>query len=136
MYKETVTYTDYNGLERTEEFCFHLTKAELIEMELGTTGGLTEKLQKIIKSNDVPSVIKVMKDLVLKAYGEKSEDGRRFIKNDKLREEFSQTEAYSVIFMKLAMDSDAAAKFANGIIPADLADEVAKQDLQNHPALR
>ena len=95
-----------------------------------------EKLQKIITSNDVPSVIKVMKDLVLKAYGEKSEDGRRFIKNDKLREEFSQTEAYSVIFMKLAMDSDAAAKFANGIIPADLADEVAKQDLQNHPALR
>lgn len=127
MIKKTTTYTDYNGIERTEDFYFNLTKAEIMEMEMGTTGGLAEMIQKIIAAKDAPAIIKIFKDLVLKAYGEKSPDGRRFIKNEELRTSFEQTEAYSQIFMELATDADAAADFVNGVIPADMAKEVAKQ---------
>lgn len=120
MLKLTKTYTDYNGVERTEDFHFNLTKAELMEMELGTTGGMAEMIQRIVAAQDAPAIIKIFKELVLNAYGVKSPDGKRFIKNDELKEEFKQTEAYSMIFMELATDADAAAKFVNGIMPADL----------------
>lgn len=124
MITETIKYTDYNGTEREEKFMFNLTKAELMEMEMGTTGGLAESIQKVIEAQDAPAIIKVFKDLILKAYGEKSADGKRFIKvNDngvKLSIGFSQTEAYSQLFMKLATDADAATRFIKGIIPADI----------------
>ena len=80
MLKKTITYTDYNGVERKEDFYFNLTKAELMEMEMSTEGGLAERIQKVVDTKDVPSIIKIFKDLVLKAYGEKSADGKRFIK--------------------------------------------------------
>lgn len=118
MIKKTITYTDYNGTERTEDHYFNLTEAELMEMEMSTTGGLAEMIQRIVAAQDTPAIIKIFKELVLKAYGQKSPDGRRFIKNDDLREEFSQTEAYSKLFMELATNADAAAKFVNGIMPA------------------
>ena len=118
MLKKTITYTDYNGTERTEDFYFNLTKAELMEMEMGTTGGLSEMINRIVAAQDAPSIIKIFKDLVLKAYGQKSPDGRQFIKRPELSEAFSQTEAYSQLFMELATDADAAAKFVNGIVPA------------------
>lgn len=118
MLKKTITYNDYNGNERTEDFYFNLTKAEIMEMELGTTGGLAEMLTRIVAAQDAPAIIKVFKDLVLKAYGEKSPDGKRFIKSDELSTAFSQTEAYSQLFMELATDADEAAKFVNGIVPA------------------
>ena len=117
MLKETIKYTDYNGVEREEDFWFNLTTAEVMEMELSTTGGFTEMIKKIISTQDAPAIIRVFKDLVLKAYGEKSADGKRFIKSKELSEAFSQTEAYSILFMKLATDADAAAKFVNGIVP-------------------
>lgn len=117
MLKKTVTYTDYNGSERTEDFYFNLTKAEIMEMELKTVGGLSAMIEKIVAAKDGPTIIKTFKDLVLKAYGEKSADGRRFIKSPEIAEAFSQTEAYSQIFMELATDDEAAAKFVNGIIP-------------------
>lgn len=120
MLKETIKYVDYNGEERTEDFYFNLNKAELMEMELSTVGGLTETITKIVNEKNAPAIVKIFKDLVLKAYGQKSADGKRFIKNDTLREEFEQTEAYSQLFMKLATDADAAAKFINGIVPADM----------------
>lgn len=125
MLKKTITYTDYNGTERTEDFYFNLTKAELTEMELSTTGGMAEMMQRIVNAQDAPAIIKIFKEIVLKAYGQKSPDGRRFIKSDELREEFSQTEAYSILFMELATDADAAAKFVNGIVPADTAKQAA-----------
>ena len=125
MIKKTVTYTDYNGVERTENFYFNLSKAEVMEMELSTAGGMAEAIQKIVDAKDAPAIIRVFKDLVLKAYGVKSDDGRRFIKSKELSEEFAQTEAYSQIFMELATDADAAAKFVNGIVPADLAQKAA-----------
>ncbi len=121
MLKKTVTYTDYNGVERKEDFYFNFTKAEITEMELTTTGGLAEMIQKVIDTQDTPQIVTIFKDLVLKAYGEKSADGKRFIKNQEIRDAFSQTEAYSEIFMELATDADAAAKFVNGIVPSDLA---------------
>ena len=124
MLKKTITYTDYNGNERTEDFYFNLTKAEVMEMEMSTTGGLAEMIQRIVAAQDAPAIIKIFKELVLKAYGEKSADGKRFIKSDAIAEAFSQTEAYSILFMELATDSDAAAKFVNGITPADVQKEM------------
>lgn len=135
MLKKKVTYTDYNGVERTEDFYFNLSKAEIMELELGTTGGFAEMIQKVVAAQDGPTIVKIFKDLVLKAYGEKSADGKRFVKSDEIATAFSQTEAYSQIFMELATDADAAAKFINGIIPKDMADEVAKQQ-KNNPVLK
>lgn len=120
MLKKTITYVDYNGTERTEDFYFNLSKAEIMEMEMGTTGGLAEMIKKVVDAKDAPSIIKIFKDLVLKAYGEKSLDGRRFIKSEELSNEFSQTEAYAQIFMELATDADKASEFVKGIIPADI----------------
>ena len=122
MLKKTVNYHDYNAVERTEDFYFNLSKAELLEMELGTSGGLAEMIRKIVAAQDAPAIIKVFKELVLKAYGEKSADGKRFIKSEELSEAFSQTEAYSQIFMELATDDNKAAEFVNGIVPAGMAE--------------
>lgn len=121
MLKKTITYSDYNGTERTQDFYFNLSKAEILEMEMGTSGGLAEMIQRIVAAQDAPAIVKLFKDLILKAYGEKSADGKRFIKSEELSTAFSQTEAYSILFMELATDADAAAKFVNGIIPADMA---------------
>jgi hypothetical protein len=118
MLKKTITYTDYNQAERTEDFYFNLTKAEVMEMEMSTSGGLAEMIKKIVAAKDAPAIIKVFKDLILKAYGEKSPDGKRFIKSEEITTAFAQTEAYSQLFMELATDPDKAAEFVNGIIPA------------------
>ena len=125
MLKKTITYTDYNGVERKEDFYFNLSKAEVMEMELSTTGGLAEMIKRIVAAQDQPAIIKVFKDLILKAYGEKSPDGKRFIKSPELSDAFAQTEAYSILFMELATDDEAAAKFINGIVPADMAQQIA-----------
>ena len=118
MLKKTITYIDYNGTERKEDFYFNLSKAEIMEMEMGTTGGMVEMLNKIVAAQDAPAIIDMFKKMILKAYGEKSADGKRFIKSKELSEAFSQTEAYSQLFMELATDADAASKFVNGIVPA------------------
>ena len=125
MLKETIKYTDYNGVERTEDFWFHLSKAELMEWEMGTTGGLTEMIKRIVDAQDAPAIIKIFKELVLKAYGQKSPDGKRFIKSEELATEFSQTEAYSQLFMELATDADKAGAFVNGIMPSDVVEKAA-----------
>lgn len=126
MLKKTINYTDYNGSERKEDFYFNLTKAEVMEMELSTTGGLAESIKRIVAAQDQPAIIKVFKELILKSYGEKSPDGKRFIKSPELSEAFSQTEAYSILFMELATDDTAGAKFINGIVPADMAQKIAE----------
>ena len=127
MLKKTITYTDYNGAERTEDFYFNLSKAEITEMEMGVKGGLTETITRIVAAQDSPPIIKIFKDLILKAYGVKSPDGKRFEKSEELSTEFAQTEAYSNLFMELAFDANKAAEFINGIVPADLAKEAAKE---------
>ena len=117
MITKTITYTDYDGVERTENFMFNLTKAELAELNLTTEGGLQAAIQKIIDSKDVPEITKWFKRIITMAYGEKSADGRRFVKSEELTNEFLQTEAYSELFVKLITDENAAAAFVNGIVP-------------------
>lgn len=121
MIKEPITYTDYNGTERTEDFYFHLTKAEIMKMELGVKGGLAEQIQRIIAAQDTPAIIEIFEDLIKKSYGVKSPDGRGFLKRKEDLEAFMATEAYSILFMKLSTDAEAASKFIKGIVPADIA---------------
>ena len=133
MLKKTITYTDYNDETRTEDFYFNLSKAELMEMNLSTVGGLGALLDKIIAERDIPKIAATFKDIILRAYGKKSDDGRRFIKSPELREEFSQTEAYSELFMELSTNEDSAAAFINGIVPKEISEQIdaeeAKQNL-------
>lgn len=117
MLIKKITYPDYNGVTRTEEFYFNLTQAEVIEMEYTTTGGLSVMIDRLVSAIDLPEIIKIFKELILKAYGEKSPDGKRFIKSSELSTAFSQTEAYSVLFMELATSANAASEFINGILP-------------------
>lgn len=118
MLKQTRTYIDYNGVSRTEDFYFNLTQAEVTEMELSVDGGLVEMINRIVAAKDGKQIIALFKDVVLRAYGEKSADGRRFVKTREIRDAFAQTEAYSDLFMELATDAQKAAEFVNGIIPA------------------
>ena len=127
MLKKTITYTDYNGVERTEDFHFNLTKAEIMEMELTATGGLADMIQRVVKAKDQVAIIKVFKDLILKAYGEKTPDGKRLVKSEEVSAAFSQTEAYSQLFMELALDDKAAADFINHVVPADMAKAAAEK---------
>lgn len=120
MLKKTITYVDYNGVQRTEDFYFNLSKAEVAEMEMSVEGGFSKMLEEIVASKDNVRIVNLFKDMVLKSYGEKSADGRRFVKSKELSEAFSQTEAYSEIFMELALNEEAAAAFVNGIMPANL----------------
>lgn len=117
MLKKTITYTDYNSIERTEDFYFNLSKAEIAEMELEVPGGMTAMIERITKTKDAPSLVKIFKELILRSYGEKSDDGRRFIKSKELSEKFEQTEAYSELFMELATNADSASEFIKGITP-------------------
>lgn len=128
MFTITKTYTDYNQISRTESFQFNLTEAELTEMELGTAGTFTSMVQAIVDAKDTPAIISVFKDLLLKSYGQKSADGRQFIKSPELSKAFTENPAYSMIFMELATDDVKAAKFINGVIPQSLADEAKKRN--------
>lgn len=129
MLKKTITYTDYNGVERTEDFYFNLSKAELMDMEMGIEGGMVELINKIVAAKDNPAIMAIFKKLVLQAYGEKSADGKRFIKSEELSTAFSQTEAYSDLYMELSTNADEAAKFVNGIVPA--IDKKATKQIEN-----
>lgn len=120
MIKETIKYTDYNGNELVEDFYFNLSKSEIAEMELSYPNGLADHITKITQSNNGAEIIKLFKELILSSYGRKSDDGKRFIKSDEEAKAFSQTEAYSELFMKLATNADAAAEFVNGIVPKQL----------------
>lgn len=128
MYKKTVTYEDYKGNTRTEDFYFNLNKAELVELELSTKGGLTVTMDRIIAAQDNPTLFKIFKDLVSKSYGVLSDDGRKFIKNQEVLDDFMQTEAYSIIFSELVTNAEAAAEFFNNVIPQNLAKELAEEE--------
>lgn len=117
MLAKKITYIDYDGNERTETFYFNLSKAELIEMQLSVDGGLEKELQRMIDAKDITHLAASFKKVILKAYGEKSPDGKRFIKSPELSEAFVQTEAYSDLFTELMTDANKAADFMNSIIP-------------------
>lgn len=120
MFKETRTYEDYHGVTRTEDFYFNMSKAELAEMELSVDGGMENLLKKIIDSQDNRKIIETFKLILLKSYGEKSDDGRRFVKSNEISKAFSETPVYSDMFIELATDEKYAARFIEGIIPKDM----------------
>ena len=128
MFNKTVTYEDYKGNTRTEDFYFNLNKAELVELELSTKGGLTVMMDRIIAAQDNATLFKIFKDLVSKSYGVLSDDGRKFVKNQEVLDDFMQTEAYSIIFSELATNEEAAAEFFNNVIPQNLAKELAEEE--------
>jgi hypothetical protein len=120
MLKKTIQYVDYNGVERKEDFYFNLSKAEVTEMELSVDGGLANMLEQIVNSKDNKRIVELFKKIILKAYGEKSPDGRRFMKSEEISQAFAETEAYSELFIALAMNAEEAANFIEGILPANL----------------
>lgn len=127
MLVKRINYTDYNGNQRSEDFYFNLNKGEIFNLQFGTEGGLDKAIQKIIQTEDTPKIVKIFQDIILNAYGVKSDDGRRFIKSEELSTEFKQTEAYSELLMELVSDEEKAAAFINALMPKDLAEEAQKQ---------
>lgn len=117
MIKKTITYTDYDGNIRTEAFYFNLSKVEVAEMEVSAEGGFSKMIENIVSAQDNKRIIEIFKEFILKSYGVKSADGKRFIKSQELRDEFSQTEAYTELFMELSNNAEVAVTFINGIIP-------------------
>jgi len=116
MYKKLIKYEDFNGTQREETFYFNLSKAELMEMELSTKAGVEEMIRVLIATKDNATIVKTFKDLILKSYGIKSEDGTRFIKTQQLRDEFEQSNAYSEFFIELLSNPDEQVRFINGVV--------------------
>lgn len=131
MLKKTITYEDYDGVVRKEDHYFNLNKAELLEMESSVDGGLQKLIEKISNENDNKRTIELFKDLIVRSYGEKSLDGKRFVKSKELTDEFMQTEAYTTMFMEILSDPDAATAFVKGILPKDLVAEAEKHITEN-----
>ena len=131
MYKITETYTDYDDNQRTEDFYFNYSEAELADLQFSVSGGLAGMINKIIKTNDMPKLVELFRELIQKAYGEKSNDGRRFIKSPELTKEFTETVAYSQIYMRLATDSKAAQEFINKVVPKSMKDKMQQANQQN-----
>lgn len=125
MIKKTVTYIDYNEVERTETFHFHFTEAEILDMEMSTEGGFAERVQRIIDAKEQTELLKVIKKFVYDAYGVKSEDGKRFIKSEEVKNAFIECPAYSEIFMELLTDDVKASEFVNGVVPEHMKDRLA-----------
>ncbi|MFI3173965.1 MAG: hypothetical protein R3Y53_02035 [Bacillota bacterium] len=121
MFKKTITYTDYNDVERTEDFYFNLTRMELTEMSFA---GMVDKLQNAIDTQDATAMVSIFKDLIFKSYGEKSEDGKRFVKSEELSTAFSQTEAYSTFVVELMTEADMSTKFVEGLFSADVLKQI------------
>lgn len=124
MFKKTITYTDYNGTERTETHYFNLNKSELMKMEMSTKGGMAEMINRIVAAEDAPAIIAVFEDLIERSYGVKTPDGKGFDKNPAHFQAFKQTLAYDELFMELATNDQAAAEFVNGIIPAEMSKQL------------
>ena len=123
MIKKTISYVDYDGTKRTEDFYFNLSKAELMEMQTSMEGGMRGYIQRIMAANNQVELMKLFKNILLMSYGKKSDDGRLFVKNDSIRAEFEAHPAYSEIYMELMSNEQKAADFINGLIPADLRDQ-------------
>ena len=129
MYKKTITYTDYNDVEQTEDFYFNLNKAELMRIQLQNNGTLQAKLERLINTRETSEIAQIFQDIIDMSYGVKSDDGKRFIKNQEVLDAFKQTEAYSELYVELTTNTDAAVEFITGIIPAKIAEQLDKEEL-------
>lgn len=128
MLKKTITYTDYDGMERTEDFWFNLSKSELTKLDAELPGGVLGVLRKIIDKKDRKALVDFIETLILRSYGEKTLDGKRFAKTPKMAEEFMQTPAYDELFMSILSDTDSQTSFINGVIPQSMAKEIEATD--------
>ena len=128
MFKKEIEYQDFNGQQRKEMFYFNLSKAELMEMELSTQAGMEEMIKMLIATKDNAKIVQTFKDLILKSYGIKSEDGTRFIKTPELREAFEQSNAYSELFMEILSNTDAQVAFINGVVNGVNVPEMKEED--------
>lgn len=126
MLKKTITYTDYNGSPRSEEFYFNLTKSEVVKMQSSVKGGYDAQLKSIAAGMNGAGIMEFFENLIKQSYGEKSDDGRRFMKSEEISTAFMQSPAYEVLFEELVTDDKAAAAFVNGIFPSDLQEQIAK----------
>lgn len=122
MIKWTIKFVDYNGNSVKEDFYFHLNKAELMRMQFSANGAYSQFIERITNQRDLRMLGEEFENIILTAYGEKSDDGRTFKKSDDIRENFKSTEAYSELFMELITDADKAVSFIKGILPKDLQD--------------
>ena len=128
MFKKEIEYQDFNGQQRKEMFYFNLSKAELMEMELSTQAGMEEMIKMLIATKDNAKIVQTFKDLILRSYGIKSEDGTRFIKTPELREAFEQSNAYSELFMEILSSTDAQVAFINGVVNGVNVPEMKEED--------
>ena len=128
MLKKTITYTDYDGMERTEDFWFNLSKTELTKLDAELPGGVLGVLRKIIDKKDRKALVDFIETLILRSYGEKTLDGKRFVKTPEMAEEFMQTPAYDELFMSILSDTDSQTSFINGVIPQSMAKEIEATD--------
>ena len=133
MLAKKIKYVDYNGDDQERTFLFNLNKAEIAEMEMTTPGGLVNHINKITDAQNLPELTALFKTLILKSYGEKSSDGQRFVKSKELSTEFSETEAYSELFVELISNADAAAYFVNGIVPSISNEQIAEAEKKLSP---
>ena len=140
MLKKTITYEDWNGKVRTDDFYFNLTRVECAELEFGLGPGksLTESFQTLIDNNDMGVIIATIKDILLKSYGIKSEDGKRFMKSQEIRDSFEQNPAFEIVYMELATNAEYAADFLTSIIPKSFSEQLGdnpKKELLNRMTL-
>lgn len=126
MLKKEITYDDFNGDTATETLYFNLTKSEMLELDADHIDGLEATIKRITQTNDRQGLIREFKRIIMMSYGQKSPDGKRFVKTDELRQEFQQTAAYDALFMELATNDKSAAAFMKGILPKDMAAEVSR----------
>lgn len=137
MLKKTITYEDYDGNTRTEDFYFNLNKAELAELQMSRQGGFSEWIQRVVDAKDNTTLYATIKEFILKTVGVKSADGKRFIKNDTIREEFEQTEAFSELMMEMMTNEKNFSAFTQGVVPKDIASQAkAAENNESHPALK
>ena len=130
MYKKTITYTDYNDVEQTEDFYFNLSKAELMKIQLQNNGTLQAKLERLMNTRETSEIAQIFQDIIDMSYGIKSDDGKRFIKNQEVLDAFKQSEAYSELYVELTTNTDAAVEFITGIIPAKIAEQLDKDEIE------
>lgn len=129
MYQKAITYEDYNGVKKTKNFYFNLTRSEIAKMHLMTDSGLDQMIKKMIESGSNKEIFTYFDNFVLSCYGEKSADGEEFIKNEEIREKFRNHPAYDVLFMEFIEGGDKAmSDFINAVIPRDMQDAMKSSD--------
>lgn len=117
MIKKNVTYKNFEDIEITETLHFHFTEAELVELESSEEGGLTAWGETLKESGNIEEILAALKKIIGKAYGEKMDGGRRFVKNDLIVDSFKSSEAYSTLLFQLLENPTEAGEFFKALVP-------------------